>query len=557
MKNWSVWSTDNFVDWVKEGNLEPKDTYLAKDLAAGKKIGGCWATCCVSRNGKYYWYYCSSDNIGVSVSDSPRGPWRDPLGKPLIAKSDTLNYEFPTGARDPDILLDDDGKAYLVFGVYNYYIARLNDDMISLAEQPRPVPIINKRGPTGEGTTDDKPALHKRNGKYYLSWCSFYAMSDNIYGPYLCKGSVIDRGSISEEFQFDRSPERSSGSELDDYLKEDRHGDFFEFNNQWYYESNDLSKRDGGRHIVMAYAHYRDNGEIAPVRIDRTGVGQYDAFNRRTQAEDYFKSVSAEVREGVSGGFVVQQITTATQLYYPRVMNLCKNASMTFYAASSSGCEIEIHEGNPSGKLLGVCKVDPTEGLDSYKTFTCRLANQEGTGNLCLTFKGGSGELLRLDFFSFPDSLKCKLPRGTWSASASSESVAYGAQYAIDGSERSFWGPDSSAALPQSLTVDMKSSHQVKGVQILQRSNNTVRNYNYPVNYITRYAVYVSKDGKTYQKATEGNWKNDFTLKQVKFPPQEARFVRLEILETSSSDAQPGRKGSATIAEIYVITTKR
>ena len=67
---------------------------------------------------------------------------------------------------------------------------------------------------------------------------------------------------------------------------------------------------------------------------------------------------------------------------------------------------------------------------------------------------------------------------------------------------------------------------------------------------------FVSKDGKNYQKVTEGNWKNDFTLKQVEFPPQEARFVRLEILETASSDAQPGRKGNVAIAEMYVIATK-
>jgi hypothetical protein len=57
------------------------------------------AGCGASRNGKYYWYVSPPGyQIGVSASDTPRGPWIDPLGKPLIAKGD-----YPTTARDPDI----------------------------------------------------------------------------------------------------------------------------------------------------------------------------------------------------------------------------------------------------------------------------------------------------------------------------------------------------------------------------------------------------------------------------------------------------------------------
>ena len=87
--------------------------------------------------------------------------------------------------------MDTDGKDYIVFGTWNYYIARLNDDMISLAERPRPITLDKKFGPYGAGKTDDKPSLHQRNGIYYLSWSSFYAMSTNVYGPYTYKGSVI------------------------------------------------------------------------------------------------------------------------------------------------------------------------------------------------------------------------------------------------------------------------------------------------------------------------------------------------------------------------------
>jgi len=82
MKDWWAWSSDNLVDWKEECRLLPKDTFLARDIEAGKKIQGCWATFGTSKNGKYYWYFCSGDQIGVVVADSPRGPWKDPLGKP-------------------------------------------------------------------------------------------------------------------------------------------------------------------------------------------------------------------------------------------------------------------------------------------------------------------------------------------------------------------------------------------------------------------------------------------------------------------------------------------
>ncbi|MBV5331192.1 family 43 glycosylhydrolase, partial [bacterium] len=145
----------------------------------------CWATFGAFKNGHVYWYV-SAAPMAVLMADSPAGPWKDPIGKPLIPEGSTT-----TAAYDQDVLIDDDNKAYLVFGCYDYDIVRLNDDMISLAEKPRHVQFDRKFGPYGFDRTDDKPSLHKRNGIYYLSWCSFYAMSTNVYGPYKYEGSVL------------------------------------------------------------------------------------------------------------------------------------------------------------------------------------------------------------------------------------------------------------------------------------------------------------------------------------------------------------------------------
>lgn len=55
------------------------------------------------------------------------------------------------------------------------------------------------------------------------------------------------------------------------------------------------------RSSFISYVHYKENGEIAPIRVDGTGVGQYDANNGSIEAEDYFKAsqiYKMENREG-------------------------------------------------------------------------------------------------------------------------------------------------------------------------------------------------------------------------------------------------------------------
>jgi hypothetical protein len=76
---------------------------------------------------------------------------------------------------------------------------------------------------------------------------------------------------------------------------------------------------------------------------------------------------------------------------------------MTFSAASGNpdGGTIEVREGSAQGKLLGTCKVPASGGWDQYRSFSCVLQNAAGPHSLCLTFKGGAGELMRLDWINF------------------------------------------------------------------------------------------------------------------------------------------------------------
>lgn len=381
MDDWWVWSSSDLFNWTYECTVKPEDTYY------GKPCDSCWATDAISRNGKYYFYFSRGPcEIGVVMSDSPAGPWTDPLGKPLIAEGST-----PTDARDPGILIDDNGEAYIIFGTWDFYIARLKEDMISLAETPRLIVLDTKMGPYGPGRMDDKPFLHKRGGIYYLSWGCFYATSDKAYGPYVYKESIVTEERAAPEFR--------------QALTMDRHGSFFELHHQSYFICNDQSFPGSTpyfRNSVIAYVHYRDNGDIEPVYIDRTGVGQYDA-SHPVQAENYFKASGATKKECPAGGFEMRDIRNGSYLVYPRVMNVEGDSEISFRVSSgnTNGGSIEVRADNSVGELLGTCRVPATGGWTIYKTVACKLKNRSGCLDLCLVFLGGEGELLRLDWLDF------------------------------------------------------------------------------------------------------------------------------------------------------------
>jgi len=382
LRDWWVWSTADMLEWRLESVLKPEDTFLKRPFKS------CWATFGVPfPDGWRYYFSAGPKEIGVVTAETPAGPWRDPLGKPLVA-----NGQYQTEARDPDVLIDDDGSAYIVFGTFNYFIAKLGADGLFLAEKARPLEIKDAFGPYGQDKTDDKPSLHKRNGLYYLSWSSFYAVSENVYGPYRYRGSVVDAAHISPKFRSDRTQ-----------LHYDRHGNFFQFNRQWYYVANDYSQPDRTRYFrdaVMGYVHYRANGDIAPVRIDEVGVGQYDASRGEIEAEDYFDlRGGATVGECPFGGFELR-MGNGSAVRYPNIRNVPANATISISLWSKSGCTLEIREEKPDGRILGTANVRERHPYHFVES-TVGLQNAPGTLDLWIVAKVGDGEPCCIDWFKF------------------------------------------------------------------------------------------------------------------------------------------------------------
>lgn len=366
MSDWQIWSSENLTEWKYESSFRPEDTYIG----ASRR---CWAVDAAEKNGRFYYYFSNANiDTGAAVSDSPAGGWRDALGEPLLAENLTPSKQY-----DPTAFMDDDGTPYILWGLPDgdgYYISRLNDDMLSLAEPPRRILI------DGGPARDDKNFLHRKNGVYYLSWGSNYATADNVYGPYTYRGTL----GISED-----------------------HGSFFSWNGQDFYAFTIFDPTKYFRSTGICYIHYRQNGEMcADGLIAEYGVGIYDADWVKINAAWFMIGENIRKKENVWGGFDVGDITGDSRLFYPNIQNISGKRKLYFEAASrneSASC-IEIYCADDN-RCIGKCEVRPTSGYHhcGYEVFGCDINVPEHTESLRmeLRFSGEGEELMRLHWFKF------------------------------------------------------------------------------------------------------------------------------------------------------------
>lgn len=154
-----VWSSKDLTDWKNEGMI-----LKFSELGWAKKDA--WAPDIIERNGKYYFYFSADSSIGVAVSDTPTGPFTDPLGRPLIP------FEKDMSTIDPCVFIDDDGRTYLYWGATfsgELFMRELNDDMISFKGEKKTVFSYKlEKDYHCEGSF-----VFKRGGLYYYLWSEY------------------------------------------------------------------------------------------------------------------------------------------------------------------------------------------------------------------------------------------------------------------------------------------------------------------------------------------------------------------------------------------------
>lgn len=372
MKNWLVYSTTDLIHWTLRDSISPKDNYMANNSV------DCWASDAASRHGQYYFYFSDRKRgIGVMKSHSPTGPFKDALGKALVSPM-----------HDPTLFVDDNKlkTPYLIYGDKTgggFHIAALNDDMISLAEQPKRI-IINGKEWNEAPDWMDKNYLFKHNDTYYLSWGRDYAISKHIYGPYTCVGSV------------------GNGHHLDEFA----HGSFFEWKGQFYHIWCYYIKPGYKyRESIISYCHFDDQGRIVTDTnfLDQhyeNGVGQYNAAWDKIEAEWYYE-ISGEIQKqgNKEKGFVLKNIKNGAWISFENVtFGKEYNEVIAHLALEGTKGVLEIRTNSPQGPIIGHIDVAASASFSNTKTNITRL---EGTANIYLVFKASDESSLDLDYFRF------------------------------------------------------------------------------------------------------------------------------------------------------------
>lgn len=380
MKDWRVFSSTDLVSWKQETTISTKDNYMPDNSK------DCWAGDAATRNGKYYFYFSDQKrSIGVMVADSPGGHYVDALGKPLVSPM-----------HDPTAFIDDDENKtpYIIYGDKEgggYRVARLNEDMISLAETTKPIQIIGEEWESAPKFMD-KNYLFKHKGTYYLSWGRDYATSTNVYGPYTCVGAM------------------GNGHKLDQFA----HGSFFWYHGQ-YYHIWTYYLRSGFkyRECIITYCHFDNQGNIVTDMnfLDKhfaSGVGQYESSWPKIEAEWYYgKSEALTKQDADEGGFEINNIENGSWLKFANMdfKNIdFESKRRTFQARvthiKNSGA-IEIRLDSPTGELIGTATVTADDVLNGNASISCNLNKVVGKRDLYLSFTSEVQSPFNLNYFSF------------------------------------------------------------------------------------------------------------------------------------------------------------
>lgn len=198
----SIKTSPDLVNWtqLQEQALRPRPEWLAPI----SETGHIWAPGVYEIGGRFYLYYCTSSlgkqnsAIGVAVCDDlSLNTWED-LG--MVMRSypgDDYN------AIDPNIFIDKDGMAYMLWGSYwnGIYMKRIDPKTGKFFEGD------NETWHLAKGTGDMEASyLIYRDGYYYLfnargglSKGTYYwavGRSESIFGPYVDKNgkSLLEGG---------------------------------------------------------------------------------------------------------------------------------------------------------------------------------------------------------------------------------------------------------------------------------------------------------------------------------------------------------------------------
>jgi arabinoxylan arabinofuranohydrolase len=243
MNSWTL-AKDIFASQGDKSNI----TYVKNSLL--------YAPDAMSRNGKYYLYYCLTDNSeGVAEGKSPTGPFGQGI-------------KLPVTGIDPAVFIDDDGQAYYYWGQFSAKGCKLKSDMKTLdLTTMKDSLVTEKKHHFHEGGW-----VFKRNGIYYYVYTALnvkgeataigYSMSSSPMGPFKYGGIIIDNLGC-------------------DPCTWNNHGSVVKYKGQWYvFYHRSTHACNTMRKACVEKISFNADGTIPQVEMTSQGAsGPLDAFS--------------------------------------------------------------------------------------------------------------------------------------------------------------------------------------------------------------------------------------------------------------------------------------
>ncbi len=386
MTAWHCYSTTDMVNWTDHGAMMNSEDF------EWAEPGSAWAAQCIERNGKFYLYTTVTDKngggraIGVAVSNSPTGPFKDALGEPLCGP----HWLYI----DPTVFIDDDGQAHLYFGNPKIYHVELNDDMISLKTSIEEIKMTTEGfGERPGGDADHKtnyeegPWVYKRDGIYYLVYAGCgvpenicYSTATSPTGPWTYGGIIMNNKNST-----------TIHPGIIDYKGK----------SYFFYHGGDLQGCSWNRRAAgVEEFKYGEDGSI-PLMIQSLGVEAVDTLDpyKFTEAETICWSEGLKTEKNESDGVYVTSIDMGDYIKLENV-DFGSEGAGAFIASvrARSNGKIDVRIDSMFGDLLGTIEVNKSS---DWQTESCELKNVTGVHDLYLVFMADSDNAFDFNYWQF------------------------------------------------------------------------------------------------------------------------------------------------------------
>ena len=156
-----VYTSDDLEYWTKANELA-----LKKEDSWGSRWFWAPEIYYVKENAKFFMYYSADEHICVATSDSPLGPFKQEIKKPMLESEKAI---------DNSLFRDSNGKPYLYFDRFNdglnIWVAELEDDLKTLKmETLKPCIHVSQKWEEVWPRVNEGPFVIKHKDIYYMTY---------------------------------------------------------------------------------------------------------------------------------------------------------------------------------------------------------------------------------------------------------------------------------------------------------------------------------------------------------------------------------------------------